>query len=203
MLSCEVKKYSMRPFLFIISIIFISAGSSAQNFDINLLNKINTPPSSTSDKTWNFITNTTLPICIATPVTMFITGCAKNDNDLKIKSYEAGASFILSSLITNGLKLAFKRERPFTSYPEIIYKKGSASGYSFPSGHTTAAFSLATSLSFAFPKWYVIVPAYSYAAAIAYSRMYLGVHYPSDILAGILIGMGTAFLSQKLSDKIN
>ncbi|GAB2971723.1 hypothetical protein GCM10027049_01640 [Mucilaginibacter puniceus] len=60
------------------------------------------------------------------------------------------------------------------------------------------AFATATSLSLSFPKWYVIIPSYTYAAAIGYSRMYLGVHYPTDVLAGALLGTGTAFLTWKL-----
>ena len=198
-----IKELLMRSLLIIIFIFFLGSSSFAQNFDIDLLNKINFPPSTTSDKTWEFITHTTLPLSFATPITMFITGVAKHDNDLKIKSYTTGASIIITSLLTSGIKIAVKRERPFVAYPELIYKKSSASGYSFPSGHTSVAFATATSLSLAFPKWYVIVPAYTYAAAIGYSRMYLGVHYPTDVLAGILVGMGTSFLSYHLQKSFN
>jgi membrane-associated phospholipid phosphatase len=57
-------------------------------------------------------------------------------------------------------------------------------------------------LSLSFPKWYVIGPAYSYAILVAYSRSYLGVHYPGDILAGAIIGTGSSFLTWKLQRKI-
>ena len=193
----------MRIVLFYLLFFNSCSNSIAQNFDINLLNKVNSPPSLSSDKSWVFLTNTTLPLSLATPVTIFITGVANNDNELKRKSYGAGASMLLSSLITTGFKQTFKRERPFISYPDIIYKKRSASGYSFPSGHTTAAFATATSISLAFPKWYVIFPSFTYAAAISYSRMYLGVHYPTDILAGILVGIGTSLLSNQVQKNIN
>jgi undecaprenyl-diphosphatase len=46
-----------------------------------------------------------------------------------------------------------------------------------------------------FPKWYVIVPAYVYASVVAYSRLYLGVHYPSDIIGGMIVGSATAYLN--------
>ena len=193
----------MRIVLLYLLFFYCCSYSLAQNFDINFLNKVNSPPSLSSDKSWVFLTNTTLLISLATPVTIFITGVANNDNELKKKSYGAGASILLSSLITTGFKQTFKRERPFSSYPDIIYKKSSASGYSFPSGHTTAAFATATSLSLAFPKWYVIFPSFTYAAAISYSRMYLGVHYPTDILAGILVGIGTSLLSNQVQKNIN
>jgi undecaprenyl-diphosphatase len=61
---------------------------------------------------------------------------------------------------------------------------------------------MATSLSLATKKWYVAVPAYLWASGVAYSRMYLGVHYPSDLLGGIVIGIGTSFLTWKIDQLI-
>ncbi len=186
-----------------ILLLFISISSCAQNFDIELLNKINGPPSQPADKNWEFLTNTTAPLSIAAPVSMFITGLANHDDDLKLKSYQTGASLVLSTLLTNGLKLTVKRKRPFETYPELIYRKDNVSSYSFPSGHTSTAFALATSLSLSFPKWYVIIPSYTYAAAVSYSRMYLGVHYPTDLLAGIITGIGVSLLSFHFGNVIN
>ena len=66
--------------------------------------------------------------------------------------------------------------------------------YSFPSGHTSSAFAIATSLSASYPEWYVIVPSMAWATTVGVSRAWLGVHYPSDILVGAGIGAGTALL---------
>ena len=66
--------------------------------------------------------------------------------------------------------------------------------YSFPSGHTSSAFAIATSLSASYPKWYVIVPSMTWATAVGVSRSWLGVHYPSDVLVGAGLGAGTALL---------
>lgn len=62
---------------------------------------------------------------------------------------------------------------------------------SFPSGHTVAAFGTATVIALAYRKlhWWLLL--FSGAALIAYSRLYLGVHYPSDVLAGMILGIGT------------
>lgn len=74
---------------------------------------------------------------------------------------------------------------------------------SFPSGHTSAAFVIATALSIAFPKRYVIVFSFLWAFATGYSRMYLGVHYPSDVIAGAIVGIGSAFIIYKINKYIS
>jgi membrane-associated phospholipid phosphatase len=64
--------------------------------------------------------------------------------------------------------------------------------HSFPSGHTATAFAGATALSFFFPR---AAPAFFVlAAAIGYSRLYVGVHFPLDVLGGAAIGVATALL---------
>ncbi|MDO9339524.1 MAG: phosphatase PAP2 family protein, partial [Bacteroidales bacterium] len=54
----------------------------------------------------------------------------------------------------------------------------------------------------AYPKWYIIVPSYTWASTVAYSRMDLGVHYPSDVLIGALVGAGSAYLTYKINQKL-
>ena len=98
---------------------------------------------------------------------------------------------LLSSLMVFGLKSTIKRDRPFKTYPDII-KHTHGCSYSMPSGHTSICFATATSVSLIYPKWYVIAPMYTWASLVGYSRMYLGVHYPSDVLAGALVGSGSA-----------
>ena len=119
----------------------------------------------------------------------------------KENAYATAGSLAINSILTFGLKWSIQRERPFANNPNI-YKKTQAGSYSFPSGHTSTAFATATSLTLAYPKWYVAVPAYAWASAVGYSRMHLGVHYPSDVLAGAIIGTLSSFVAFKLNQKL-
>ena len=172
-------------------------GLRAQNTDLRLLNYINSAENPGPDKAWRMLTNSANYIDAAVPIGIFIVGLAEHDSELKSKAYTIAASNVVNLGATLALKLAFNRQRPAVAYPAIIYDKVEESGPSFPSGHTSAAFATATSLSLVFPKWYVIAPSFVYAGAVGYSRLYLGVHYPSDVLAGALLGSASAFVTYK------
>jgi undecaprenyl-diphosphatase len=89
-----------------------------------------------------------------------------------------------------GLKAIFDVERPSMRYAEpkpLVHPPHDAS---FPSGHAATSFAAATVLSFARPRW---APAfYLLALAIGFSRVYVGVHYPLDIVGGAVLGIGVA-----------
>ena len=174
---------------------------SAQNWDIDLLKEINLERDKSLDPSFKFITNSVSPMSIGAPIAVLGLGIIQKDSSLKSKGVFMVEALCVNAFATTALKLAFKRDRPFVTYP-YLDKQAEAGSYSFPSGHTSSAFALATSLSLAFPKWYVIAPSYMYACAAGYSRMYLGVHYPSDVLAGAIVGVGSTVLSHYLQRKI-
>jgi len=100
----------------------------------------------------------------------------------------AATALILSSITVGILKNAIKRKRPFESIIELKSLKVGVDQFSFPSGHTTAAFSLAVTSALV-TNGHVASSAYLLLALIvALSRVYLGVHYPSDVIAGGVIG---------------
>ena len=168
----------------------------AQNIDINLLHNINSSGTPFLDNTCKVLSKSITPFLIAEPLGVFVYGLIKKDSTIKRKSYVIGTSLLVAAGITVGLKFSINRPRPFVTYT-FIEKKIEAGSPSFPSGHTSSAFSVATSIGLAFPKWYVIAPSFLWAAGVGYSRMELGVHYPTDVLAGAIIGAGSSWLMWK------
>jgi membrane-associated phospholipid phosphatase len=185
-------------FFFLLSV-FIA---SSQNIDIDILNKINSNRNATLDPTFKAITNTAVPLSIATPVVLYSIGLIKKDSLIKQKALIVGETFLASAFITLASKKIIKRERPYLRYSQlepVVFENS----YSMPSGHTSTAFATATSLSLAYPKWYVIAPSFIWAGSVGYSRMHLGVHYPSDVLVGALVGSGSAYLTSKANQWLN
>ncbi len=195
----HLQKMSVKIFLLSFLIILSSTIGYSQNWNINLLKKIHVERNENLDPTFKFITKTVSPLSLGTPVALYVTGAIRKDTDMKRQALFIAGTLVTSSVITSALKLTIKEDRPFVTYP-FITQLTVAGPNSFPSGHTSEAFSLATSLTIAYPKWYIIVPSYLWATSVGYSRMHLGVHYPGDVFAGALIGSGSAFLTRKLSN---
>lgn len=147
----------------------------------------------TPEKTafFRFMSNTYKYGDIGVPAALLVGGVVGNDQQMRQNALYVASSTALSYGLTYLMKVIIKRPRPFISNLKIVpvYK---AEHYSFPSGHTSSTFATATALSIAYPKWYVIAPAYFWAGSIGYSRMYLGVHYPTDVAGGVVVGAGSA-----------
>ena len=101
-------------------------------------------------------------------------------------------------LSSAGIKHLVMRSRPCWSESQALLVKPlrllaeCGGGYSFPSSHAVNHFAIATFLSFNFPQWRFWL--FSYATIIAFSRVYCGVHYPSDVIVGAMIGTTCGFL---------
>ena len=156
----------------------------------------NTNRNKSLDGTFIFITNTECPFALGAPLVTLGAGFISKDKQLQRKGWENLVSLTVAYVSSSQLKKIFDRQRPATKYSFIDPYKNVTEN-SFPSGHTTLAFATATTLSLNFKKWYVVVPAYLWAGAMGYSRMHLGVHYPSDVLAGAALGTASAWLTHK------
>jgi undecaprenyl-diphosphatase len=111
-------------------------------------------------------------------------------NRRKTKSIvrEVALPLISSSMLVElPIKTYFKRKRPFISIIQAIVIGKKPGTWSFPSGHSAAAFGGAWLLNRKFPKFWGL--RYLVAGSVAFSRIYLGDHYPGDVASGSLFGM--------------
>jgi len=100
---------------------------------------------------------------------------------------QAATTLIISQSITYSLKALLSRERPYNILKNLNTFDIIMKDHSFPSGHTSASFSIATTIAFNVPKLSILV--FLIALTIGISRVYLGVHYPTDVVAGIILGV--------------
>lgn len=98
-------------------------------------------------------------------------------------------AYIVANLI---LKNVVARVRPYDAYPFLEAVVHKPHDWSFPSGHSVNVFAAATAIFLNHKRWGVF--ALIVAAFVAFSRLYNCVHYPTDVLAGIVIGVGFAVL---------
>ena len=189
-----------KGFLLLLISLITAVQLPAQNWDINTVKKVND---------WDVhglsrgLSHSGLILPVGIPTAMGIYALVKKDQPLLKDAIYIGTSVIEAVGITYGLKYAFDRQRPFVKYPDKVHPIEAEDGPSFPSGHTAAAFSLATSLSITYPKWYVIAPSAVWACGVGFARINQGVHYPSDVLAGAAIGVGCAFVNVYVNRWLN
>jgi len=194
----SLKRIHIACFLALLTCFGLRADS--QNIDINLLRSIN--PESPTSKFWVTSSDSYRWVSGGVIVGSLAVGLFEHDKDLQHKAYETMIAAGINIVVTQGLKELCRRPRPAEEYPNDIIALTASKDASFPSGHTSLAFATATSLALTHKKWYITVPAYMWAGCVGYSRMYLGKHFPSDVLAGAVVGAGSAYLSHWLSKKL-
>lgn len=167
--------------------------------EVNTLRRIN--PDNPNNAVWTSLSSTSKYISVGVPVGYFVAGLIHDNKELKQKAAYTAAAILLNTATTTLLKNVVKRERPYHTYTGIFPNK-IESDFAFPSGHTSSAFASATSLAITTKKWYIAVPALAWSAGVGYSRIYLGQHYPSDVIMGALVGSSSALICHWASKQL-
>jgi membrane-associated phospholipid phosphatase len=176
------------------------------SWDFRLFTKINYNRSAFKNFFIPIIDGTMLPMAILMPVSMFGYGRLEEKTYDENTGYLLATSIITNSAVTFAIKIIVKRKRArfylvsYGIYPKV-YKV--VDPYSFPSGHTSTAFTIATMFALRYPSFpQVYLPIFAWAATVGFGRMYLGMHYPSDVLVGGLIGAGSSILMYSLRKEL-
>lgn len=193
----------MHIFILIVALVGVVQASAQQPtcslpWEADLTYQLNTIESSFVRTSSGVVSDALLPLSIAAPAVLYGygmlglgEGCMTNRVAAQ-SGVQIAATMGATYLVTLGLKAAFDRDRPYQAYPGCITNYRKDADGSMPSGHSAGAAALATSMSLRYPEWYVIVPSVTYALWTGFSRMNLGMHYLSDVLAGYAIGAGVA-----------
>jgi membrane-associated phospholipid phosphatase len=201
----------LRRVVLIFSLVFLPFCFSFQLFsqqdpnsvDVRLFRTINNSRSPFLDGFFNVNNDLLFPIGLSSPVGFLAYGIASGNEYELDTGILATASEVISFATGETLKRIINRSRPYATLPHV-HTEGDVDERrsSFPSGHATTAFALATSLSLRYPKPTVYVPLHMWAFLVAYGRVYRGMHYPSDVLVGGIIGSGTALVIHLFEDDI-
>jgi membrane-associated phospholipid phosphatase len=161
--------------------------NALSDLDISILRFIYHGRIMAFDNLLYYISYTSTYVSIGLILIILFASIQAKSKPLRLIFYKMLAVFAIAALMSFTLKLLIPRTRPFIAYPDIE-KLSQAGNSSFPSGHTLEAFAMVVAFSTLVPKRKLFIPLFIWALVVAYSRMALGVHYPSDVLGGMVIG---------------
>jgi len=162
------------------------------NLDVRLFRVINNTQTEGSGAV-EFVDQTSIPLFVSVPAGLLLWGLLGDNPQALDTGFLTLTSQILVLGVTSATKAVVHRPRPFEVLRDVKVKRlSSVSGSSFPSGHAAQAFAIATILAYQAP-WFVSIPAVIWAGYVGYARIYVGVHYPSDVLAGIVTGIALSY----------
>ena len=121
---------------------------------------------------------------------------AARARNLRLLRDAAIAAFMGRYVITELIRFSYSRPRPFEVLADARQIIEHATGGSFPSGHAALSFAVATAVAFYYPKTSIFF--FLAAFSIGVSRVAAGIHWPSDILAGAIVGIATAWIIRHL-----
>lgn len=163
-------------------------------YDILLLRWIHHNRIELLDNILYYISFATTFVSIGILLALLVIFIKSKERKFKTLFYKLLAVFLVSATVSLTMKNTIFRPRPFDAYSDI-HKLSEAGSSSFPSGHTMEAFAMAMGLTLLLKNRKYSIMVFTWALLIAYSRMALGVHYPLDVFAGILIGVLVSYIT--------
>ena len=140
------------------------------------------------DNTATYVSKFGAEYAIGISVGLLAGGLAFGDHGVRDTGRDAVEASILSGILVNVVfKPVFGRERPYESGGATVFKPFSSNS-SFPSGHSTEAFAVASVIAMRSDGWLVPTVSYTVASLVTVSRVYQQAHFPSDVLAGAVFG---------------
>lgn len=199
----------MKSFQEILALIFLllfseSNAQNLQKLDQRSFQQAQSWRSPASDEMFGICSGSVLPAATLLPAGLyaFSTFGKRKDSCLAAKAISIGTAGAAGILVSQGLKILFRRPRPFESTDGTAHLQPIPDRWSMPSGHSSLAFSTATALCLEFPRWEVIAPSLIWAGGVGFSRVMLGRHYPGDVLAGAFTGAACAWANHALNKKL-
>lgn len=135
-------------------------------------------------------------ISIGVGLFVILAGYIRWNLTLRIAGYSGIVSAAFAGILSQVLKYVWDRPRPIMVLHDVRWVGEPLFVHSFPSGHTTTAFAFATAIGVFYPKtrW----PLYSLATLVGLSRIYLGAHFPIDVLGGAIIGVFSGLFAARI-----
>jgi undecaprenyl-diphosphatase len=185
-------------------VVFIPAvlfSQESPSLDVRLFREINNRQTEDFGLV-EFVNQTSIPLFVSLPAGLLLWGVLGDNRS----AFDTGVLTLSAQAVTFGVTTAVKaavdRPRPFEVLRDVKVKRlSSISGSSFPSGHASHAFAMATMFALR-AKPLVYIPALLWAGYVGYARVYVGVHYPSDVLGGIVTGVVLSIAVYQYRDSI-
>lgn len=173
------------------------------DLDSRLFRTINNAQNPYQDGFFEYLDHSSLPSFGAIPIGFLVVGTIADNYSAVNTGILSATAQAMAFGVTFAVKGIVARPRPFETLEGVKAKHvWSAYGHSFPSGHTSQAFAIATIISLSYKNTAVTIPFFLWAGAIGYGRVYLGVHYPGDVLGGMVIGIAGGLAAWSLRKDI-